>query len=193
MAADPYVWPHVPVRGGDLLQGLALHIVFQQISTTVALSLFARLTAVLGGEITAERLAAASDAQLRSAGLSGAKARALQELGARIVDGELSLEALRELDDAAVQARLVTLRGVGPWSAQMFLLHELRRPDVFAAGDVALRNAIGRLDGLERAPDIKQANERALVWRPYRSYAAAHLWHWNETATDILPRAPRPL
>ena len=185
MAADPYVWPHVPVRGGDLLQGLALHIVFQQINTTVALSLFARLTAVLGGEITAERLAAASDAQLRSAGLSGAKARALQELGARIVAGELSLEALRELDDAAVEAQLVTLRGVGPWSAQMFLLHELRRPDVFAAGDVALRNAIGRLDGLERPPDIKQANERALVWRPYRSYAAAHLWHWNETRLTV--------
>jgi DNA-3-methyladenine glycosylase II len=178
---SPYVWPGFPVPDGDLLGGLALHICSQQISTAVAMALFGRLNALLGGEITAAGLAAASVDSLRTAGLSGAKARSLHELGEQLVAGRFSLEALRELDDAAAMAELVRLRGVGPWSAQTFLLHELRRPDVFPAGDIALRHTLARLDGLEVTPDIKAAEARASIWRPYRSYAAAYLWSWVET------------
>jgi DNA-3-methyladenine glycosylase II len=175
---SPYVWPGFPVPDGDLLGGLTLHICSQQISTAVALALFHRLKATLGGAITADALAAATVDQLRAAGLSGAKARSLHELGERLVAGTFSLEALRGLDDAAAEAELVGLRGVGPWSAQTFLLHELRRPDVFAAGDIALRHKLARLDGLDATPDVRSARERAAIWRPYRSYAAAYLWSW---------------
>ena len=179
---NPYVWPGLPLREGDLVAGLALHIVSQQITTGVALSMFQKLTALLGGTISARALAEATVDELRRAGLSVAKARALHELGERVARGSLSLESLRELDDAAAQAELVALRGIGPWSAQMFLLHELRRPDVFPAGDVGLRTALARLDGLDKAPDIKQAQQRAQIWSPYRSYAAAYLWTWPRQA-----------
>jgi DNA-3-methyladenine glycosylase II len=177
-AVSPYLWPGFPVPDGDLLGGLTLHIVSQQISTAVALTLFGRLTATLGGAITADGLAAATVEQLRAAGLSGAKARSLHELGERIVAETFSLQALRDLDDSAAEAELVSLRGVGPWSAQTFLLHELRRPDVFPAGDIALRHTLARLDGLDTTPDIKSARDRASIWSPYRSYAAAYLWSW---------------
>jgi DNA-3-methyladenine glycosylase II len=175
---NPYVWEGVPLQPGELLPGLVLHIVSQQITTVYALTVYGRLEELVGGRVTAPGLAKVSVEQLRALGMSGAKARALSELGNRIVGGEFSLEALHELDAAAAEKALVSLRGVGPWSAQMFLLHELRRPDVFPAGDVGLRGAVARLDGLAGTPEIEQVVDRSEVWRPYRSYAAAYLWGW---------------
>ncbi|MFZ0091383.1 MAG: DNA-3-methyladenine glycosylase 2 family protein [Solirubrobacteraceae bacterium] len=185
---DPYEWPGIPVRGGDLLGGLVLHIVAQQISTAAALAIFGRLRTLLGGEIVAEPMAAASEEELRSVGLSGAKARALQEIGQRVSAGTLDLAALRGLDDDDAQEQLTALRGVGPWSAQMFLLHELQRPDVFPAADVALRGAIARLDRLPAVPGPREAADRAAAWAPYRSYAAAHLWSSNRRASESRAR-----
>jgi 3-methyladenine DNA glycosylase/8-oxoguanine DNA glycosylase len=92
---------------------------------------------------------------------------------------EQLLESLHQLDDTEAQATLVSLRGIGPWSAQMFLLHELKRPDVFPAGDIGLRTAVARLDGLDNTPAVKRAADRAMIWSPYRSYAAAYLWRWS--------------
>jgi DNA-3-methyladenine glycosylase II len=176
---DPYVWPGIPVADGDLLGGLVLHIVSQQISTPVALVLFDRVTTLLGDRIDAAGLIAADEEQLRAAGLTYAKARTLRGLGESVQSGTLDLAGLGQLDNAAAQARLTALRGIGPWSSQMFLLHELRRPDVFPSGDVALRAAIARLDGLPVTPGPREAAVRAEVWRPYRSYASAHLWAAN--------------
>ncbi len=181
---DPYTWPGIPLADGDLLGGLALHICSQQISTRVALLLYDRLRTLLGGRIDAAGLAAADEDQLREAGLPRAKARALRGVGERIESGALDLAGLRKLDDDTVQATLVALPGIGPWSAQMFLLHDLQRPDVFAAGDVALRSAIARLDGLPLTPGQRAAAARARVWQPYRSYASAHLWTANEAGTE---------
>jgi DNA-3-methyladenine glycosylase II len=178
---DPYVWPGVPVPDGDRLGGLVLHIVSQQISTSVALVLYERVGALLGGRIDAAGLAAADEEQLRAAGLTHAKARTLRGLGESLQRGALDLDALDDLDDDDAQARLTALRGIGPWSSQMFLLHELRRPDVFPAGDVALRSAMARLDDLPATPGPREAAARAVVWRPYRSYAAAQLWAANRT------------
>ena len=186
---DPYDWPGIPVADGDLLGGLVLHIVSQQISTRVALVLYDRLKTLLGSHIDATGLAAAGEQQLRAAGLPYAKARALRGLGERIESGALDLHELRQLDDDAAQTTLMELRGIGPWSSQMFLLHELRRPDVFAAGDVALRAAIARLDELPQAPGIREAAARAEVWRPFRSYASAHLWAVIEGRRPPPPRA----
>jgi DNA-3-methyladenine glycosylase II len=176
---NPYLWPGAPMPEGDLLSGLVFHILSQQISVTVATVLFERLRELLGGTITAGALAAATAPELRAAGLSGAKAQAVTELGQRIVSGEFSLEALRDLDDSAAQARLVSLRGVGPWSAQTFLLLELHRRDIFPAGDLGLRIALGRLDALPGPPSVKEAAARADIWSPFRSYASMYLWQWR--------------
>jgi DNA-3-methyladenine glycosylase II len=124
-------------------------------------------------------LAASTIEQLRTVGVSGAKARALNELGERLIqDGQLP-ESLHQLDDTEARATLISLRGIGPWSAQIFLLHELQRPDVFPAGDIGLRTAVARLDGLDSTPAVTRAADRATIWTPYRSYAAAYLWRWS--------------
>jgi DNA-3-methyladenine glycosylase II len=175
---DFRVWHDSPfaLHEGDLFEGLALHIVSQQISTASAAAIFGRLAAFCGGRIAAEPLAAASRDDLRAVGLSHNKSRTLVELGARVTSGTLDLAALRHLTDTEAQERLVALWGIGPWSAQMFLLLNLQRPDVFPAGDVALRVAIAHLDELASTPDVPTAADRAVALAPFRSYAAAHLW-----------------
>jgi DNA-3-methyladenine glycosylase II len=166
----------MPADLPDPLSALALTVVGQLISRQAARAIFARLVDLLGGSIDAERLAASSDATLRSIGLSYAKARALRELAQAVVSGELDFETLAALSDDQVLARLVGLRGVGPWSAQVFMLRQLHRPDVFPAGDIGLRHAIAMLDDLPVTPTVLEAEARALAWQPYRSYAAGYLW-----------------
>lgn len=173
---DPYVWDGIPLEAGNRLEGLALHITAQQISVVAALAIWGRFLTLVGGRVSASALAAATDEELRGVGMSGAKSRALRGLGAAVVAGDFDPDGLDDLDDDEAQARLVELRGIGPWSAQMFLLHELRRPDVFPAGDVGLRTALGRLEGLATPPTQSETVALALRWAPYRSYAAAHLW-----------------
>lgn len=173
---DPYVWDGIPLEAGDRLGGLALHITAQQISVVAALAIWGRFLTMLGGQVQAPALAASTDEELRGVGMSGAKSRALRELGAAVVSGSFDPDGLDDLDDDEAQARLTALRGIGPWSAQMFLLHELRRPDVFPAGDLGLRAALGRLEGLATPPTQPETVALALRWSPYRSYAAAHLW-----------------
>jgi DNA-3-methyladenine glycosylase II len=160
----------------DHLGRLTLTIVAQLISVKVALVIFGRLNAMLGGSIKAEGLAQASSADLRAIGLSQAKARAVQELGIELVSGRFSFGQLDTMTDDEAQARLVALRGIGPWSAQMFLLRSMQRPDVFPAGDLGLRRGIESIDELTEMPSVPEAAERALGWRPYRSYAAKYLW-----------------
>jgi DNA-3-methyladenine glycosylase II len=135
-----------------------------------------------GGRIDAAKLGAKTPEEIRAVGVSGAKARALQELGARIASGEFDLEGLKDAEDAEAYEALVSLRGIGPWSANMYMLHELRRPDVFPAGDIGLRKALALLDGAEEPVAIEEAESRAEQWSPYRSYAAAYLWSFLHDA-----------
>lgn len=160
----------------DPLERLTLGIVGQLISVKAALAIFLRLQASLGGRIDAAALAAADEATLRAAGLSAAKARAVQALGEAVASGSLDFGALEVMSDAEVEARLVALRGIGTWSAQMFLLRSMGRPDVFPAGDLGLRRGIESLYALREMPSIAAAAARALAWSPYRSYAAKYLW-----------------
>lgn len=161
---------------GDHLGRLTLSIVGQQISVKAALAIFGRLSELLGGTIDAEALAASDEDELRAVGLSRAKARAVRELGIQVSTGQFDFAELEALSDEEAGARLESLRGVGPWSAQMFLLRSLGRPDVFPAGDIGLRRGIEMLDGLDHLPTIAEAGQRAERWRPYRSYAAKYLW-----------------
>jgi DNA-3-methyladenine glycosylase II len=160
----------------DPLERLTLGIVGQLISVKAALAIFGRLQQSLGGRIDAARLAASDETALRAVGLSGAKARAVRALGIEVASGRLDFDQLVTLDDDEVEARLVALRGIGVWSAQMFLLRAMARPDVFPAGDLGLRRGIESLYALHAMPTIPEAAERALAWRPYRSYAAKYLW-----------------
>ena len=160
----------------DPLERLTLGIVGQLISVRAALAIFGRLQQSLGGHIDAAALAAADETALRSVGLSRAKARAVQALGSEVASGRLNFEALATMDDDQVEARLVALPGIGTWSAQMFLLRSMGRPDVFPAGDLGLRRGIESLYALHEMPSIADAAARALAWSPYRSYAAKYLW-----------------
>jgi len=160
----------------DHLERLTLGIVGQLISVRAALVIFERLRELLGGRIDATALASTDEAALRAVGLSGAKARAVRALGIEVASGNLDLEALAGMSDSAAEAKLVALRGIGAWSAQMFLLRALGRPDVFPAGDLGLRRGIESLYALREMPSIPEAARRALAWRPYRSYAAKYLW-----------------
>ena len=168
--------PTTPTGATDPLAALVLSITGQQISRLAALAIFGRLTALVGGSLDAAGLAAASEDELRGVGLSRAKARAVRGLGERVASGVLDFDELVELDDEEATRRLVALPGIGPWSAEIFLLRHLRRPDVFPGGDVALRRGLVLLEALPGLPSPRWAAERALAWRPYRSYAAAHLW-----------------
>ena len=166
---------HVTVLPDDLAR-LTLTIVGQVISVKAAIEIFGRLAEQLGGQVTAEALAQASESDLQAVGLTAAKARALHELGVELANGTFSFVELERMPDAEAEARLVGLRGIGPWSAQMFLLRSLGRPDVFPAGDLGLRRGIELLDARSDIPSITDASKRALPWRPYRSYAAKYLW-----------------
>jgi len=174
---DPFFWGMLEdAASGNWFAELALHIVSQQISTVAALTIFGRLRDRLGGTVGPAPIIAASAEDLRAAGLSGAKVTSLRDLSERVLDGRLSFHRLAVSDDITAQAELEEVRGVGPWSAQMFLLHNLRRPDVFPAGDIGLQRAAQSAFGLARRPTAAELALRAERWRPYRAYAAALLW-----------------
>ena len=171
------------------LEALTLSIVGQQISRAAARAVFTRLRAALDGSITPAGLSALSEDDLRALGFSYPKARAARELAGTVAAGELDFASLEALDDDAVLDRLVGLRGIGPWSAQVFMLRTLHRPDVFPAGDMGLRRALARLDDLPDLPSVAATLDRALAWQPYRSYAAKYLWSdYADHGT-----APRPV
>ena len=167
----------VPAIAGDPFVALLRSIVGQQLSTTSAEAIFGRFVALAAeGPLTPAVVLAASDGDLRKVGLSGRKVEYVRDLAARVEDGRLDLRALRRLDDDEVVAAISAVRGLGRWSAELFLLFHLRRPDVFPAGDLVLRRGIRDLYGLEQIPVEAEARERAERWRPERSLAAMYLW-----------------
>lgn len=155
---------------------MALHIVGQQISTAAALTIYGRVVAAVGGELTAASAKSVSVDVLRAAGLSRAKAGYLHALATRELDGLLDLDGLSSVDDAEALDALTAVKGVGLWSAQMFLVHQLKRTEVLPAGDVGIRRAVERAWGLASVPTVEETRTRALPWSPYRTYAAALLW-----------------
>jgi len=125
-----------------------------------------------------EAAANASIDALRSVGLSAAKARTLQALAQAAIAGRFDFEALDAADDAAASAMITAEPGLGRWSAEIYLLFALRRPDVWPAGDLAIRKALGRLRGAAVAPDQKTTDLLGEDFRPHRSAAARFLWHY---------------
>ncbi|MEV4263505.1 hypothetical protein [Kribbella sp. NPDC049584] len=165
-----------PVPAEKRFASMVLHIIGQQISIRVAEVIFGRLEAALGAPPTPEGVLKLGPEALRPLGMSQAKASYLVDLAQRESDGRLSLTEIHAYSDDEALTRLTAVRGIGLWSAQMFLLHQLQRPDIFPAGDVGLRKAVQRAWSLADVPSIKQVEQRAVAWSPYRTYAAALLW-----------------
>jgi DNA-3-methyladenine glycosylase II len=162
----------------DHLTALIGAIVSQQLSTKAAATIFGRFVALFPGADVPG--AAAIDAlgadTLRGVGLSGQKVGYLRDLCARIADGRLQLDALDALADDEVVERLTTVKGFGRWTAEMFLMFRLHRPDVLPVGDLGIVKAIRKLYGLRNAPDAKRILKMGEAWRPYRSVACWYLW-----------------
>jgi DNA-3-methyladenine glycosylase II len=162
----------------DHLTALVGSIVSQQLSTKAAATIFGRFAALFpeGKVTTADAIDAFDDASLRGVGLSGQKVSYLRDLCARIRDGRLALDELERLPDEAVIERLTAVKGFGRWTAEMFLMFRLHRPDVLPAGDLGIQNAIQRLYKLRKRPDPKRILKIGESWKPYRSVASWYLW-----------------
>ncbi|ABG04181.1 DNA-3-methyladenine glycosylase II [Rubrobacter xylanophilus DSM 9941] len=159
-------------------------VVGQQLSVGAARSIYARLCARFGGRPPLPgELEAVPDEELRACGVSGAKARCLRELARRVLEGGLPLEELRGLPDGEVISALTAVRGIGRWSAQMFLIFHLRRPDVLPAADLGIRRAAALLYGLPELPAEELLERLAAPWRPWRTTACLYLWR----SLDALP------
>lgn len=186
---DPFVWSPAYDAARTTFASLVLHVVSQQISTVVAVQLFRRVEGAAGGTLDPEGVVGLGVERLRGLGLSRAKAAAVVGLAERHLDGTLDTDRLAGASDDDVMAALTAARGVGPWTAQMFLIHQLRRPDVLPAGDLGIRHAVAAgwqwpRPGLPSAAEVTQLGRG---WRPYRTYAAALLW------TSLRPAADAPL
>ena len=152
-------------------------IVDQQISVQAGAAIWAKLEARLG-EVTAARVLAVREPTLRKCGLSGQKILYGRELARAIRGGTLDLEGLDQLDDAAVAAELTAIKGIGTWTAEIYLMFAMGRPDVMPAGDLALQVAAQNLMGLKERPSIKELRVLAERWAPYRTAAAVMLWQF---------------
>lgn len=156
-------------------------IVGQQVSVAAARSMWSKLEAAFGSPPDLALLLAASDEELRAAGMSRQKSGYIRSLAELVISGELDLEALPADDEEAI-AHLVRIKGIGRWSAEIYLLFAEGRPDVFPAGDLAVMVELGRLLGLKDKPSEKQLREIAESWRPYRGAAAVLAWHSYNSA-----------
>ena len=153
-------------------------IVGQQLSVAAARSMWTKLLAAFGGSAPdPETLLAMDTDELRAkCGLSRAKAASLRSLAEHVLDDRLELDRFGEMSDAEVEAELIAVKGIGPWTTHMFLMTQLGRPDILAPGDLGIRKAVQLAYGLDELPSADEVVIRAEVWRPWRSVACRLLW-----------------
>jgi DNA-3-methyladenine glycosylase II len=177
-----------PERDGaprpDHYAALVRSIVGQQLSVRAARAIHGRVLEFFGGdEPTPRQILAADPEELRAAaGLSRAKVSFLRSLAEHVEAGELELDRLDDMAEEDVIAELVAVKGIGEWSAHMFLMFQLRRPDVLATGDLGIRRAVERAYGLADLPSAEELRELAEPWRPHRTAACLLLWHSLDNA-----------
>ena len=172
-------------RPSDPYGALLRSIVGQQLSVKAARSIYTRLTDMFGGKTpTPRELLDADPETLRGAGLSRPKVSYLRDLAQHVEDGTLHLTVLDNMTDSDVVAELTRVKGLGEWTAQMFLMFHLHRPDVLPVGDLGIRRAVERNYGLEGLPDAETLERLGERWRPYRTLASIYLWHSLDNAPD---------
>jgi DNA-3-methyladenine glycosylase II len=178
---------------GSHFESLLSAIVFQQLAGAAARTIHGRVVAVLGGApVAPERVLTASPEALRAAGLSGNKLAAIIDLATKFVDGTVPTDDLDGLTDDEIVTRLVTVRGVGRWTAEMFLIFQLGRPDVWPVDDLGVRNGWARIHGTEKAPTPKELSLLGDVFHPFRSAAAWYCWRATAPVLPIVKAAAAP-
>jgi DNA-3-methyladenine glycosylase II len=164
------------VPAGRRFDQLAANIVYQQLAGKAAASIHGRVVEALGGEVTAERILATPVPVLRACGLSGSKTASLFDLADKVASGEVALDRIGRLSDEEVVAHLTVVRGIGPWTAQMFLMSTLNRLDVWPVGDYGVRAGFAKAWSLDAIPDPKGLEAMGEPFRPYRSLVAWYCW-----------------
>jgi DNA-3-methyladenine glycosylase II len=164
-------------RPGDAYAALLRSIVGQQLSTKAARTIYGRMTELFEGHApTPRQLLAVDPERIRAAGLSYSKISYLRDLAAHVEDGSLELERLPELSDEEVSAQLTAIKGLGQWTADMFMMFHLGRPDILPVGDLGIRRAAQVEYRMRKLPDAKRLEKVATPWRPYRTLACLFLW-----------------
>ena len=178
-----------PASQGSHFDAVARSIVFQQLSGKAAGTIHGRFQGLYGGRtpLPAE-LATTSDQQLRAVGLSRQKSAYLKDLGARVTSGELPIETLHELTDEEIISALTQVKGIGRWTAQMFLMFRLSRLDVLPDLDLGVQKGIQRAYRLRKLPTPERVKKIGAKWAPYRTVASWYLWRLVDTVTPV-PRS----
>ena len=178
---------HRPRNPDGHFGALVRAIVYQQLAGRAAQAIHGRVLAAVGDPLTPETLAAVPDEALRAAGLSGAKLASLRDLSAKVLDGTVELRQAPRRSDDQLLAELVTVRGIGRWTAEMFLMLELRRLDVWPVDDLGVRQGYGLAWRIDPPPTAKALDPLGDRFRPYRSIAARYCWeavHLFRSGTD---------
>ncbi|MGR6330200.1 DNA-3-methyladenine glycosylase family protein [Sphingomonas sp. XXL09] len=187
LARVGYPAPRIRARGYDTLLRTILG---QQVSVQSANAVYAKLASLVGNPSDPHTILAASDETLRAAGLSRQKASYAHSLAEEVTSGRLDLDHLAADDEEAI-AQLVRIKGIGRWSAEIYLLFAEGRPDVWPAGDLAVQIEIGKLLGHDTRPSEKLVRELAEAWRPHRGALAIFTWHHYGAGPDVeLSKAP---
>lgn len=188
-ARDPALGPlarhlgpiKLPVQPAEPFYYLARAICYQQLAGAAARTIHGRFVDALGGDVSPERVLRARQDRLRKAGLSGNKLAAIRDLASKVRSGEVALDDLEDQPDEEVVRRLVLVRGIGEWTAHMYLMFKLRRPDVWPIGDLGVRGGYARIHGLESPPTPKELAALGDAYRPWRSVAAFYCWRALDT------------
>lgn len=177
----------------DPVDALARAILYQQLSGKAAATIVGRVEAAIGSErFHCDTLARCDDATLRACGVSGNKLLALRDLALRESRGEIpDLRRMSTMDDAAIVAALVPVRGIGRWTVEMMLMFRLGRPDVLPIDDLGIRKGAQRVDKTDEIPTPKALAERGERWGPYRSYASVYLWRIADFAAQTTTATKR--
>jgi len=160
----------------DPFHALLHAIIAQQLSSKAAATIERRFTALFDGDPTPAAVAGAPDAQIRAVGISAPKIKYMRDLCGKILDGSLDLDSLGSLSDDEVIASLTSVKGIGRWTAEMFLMFRLHRPDVLPVGDLGIVRAVQKAYKLRTQPSPQRLTTIGETWRPYRSVACWYLW-----------------
>lgn len=171
----------VPTFTEEPFYYLSRAIVFQQLAGAAARTIHGRFVAALGRDVTPTKVLRASEAKLRAAGLSGSKLAAIRDLASKVRSGEVDLSDLGDQSDEEVIRRLTLVRGIGPWTAHMYLMFRMHRPDVWPVGDLGVRAGFAKIHALTSAPNQKELEPLGERYRPWRSAAAWYCWRALET------------
>ncbi len=181
---DKWLMPNKNPSGQTYFQELCLNIIGQQLSNKAAKKISARFLYYLGDPLSAPKLAKTKDQNLRNIGLSWAKANYVKNIAKAYLDGSVEFENFTNMDNIEIINELITIKGVGPWTAEMFLIFTLKREDVFSNGDLGLKKGLAKLYGLNtiNSDKIKTITEK---WIPYRTYGSITLWHSLENEVPV--------